>query len=241
MQEPRTAVYCATRNRYDQMEASAKSLLYNNGADRIVFLIEDDAFPNPLPDCVSVQNVSGQTIFPHDGPNYVSRFSYMVLLRTAFTKLFPDMHRVMSIDTDTIALKDAGGIWDYDMHNYYFSSVREMYDGIENDKPEPHFRIGVAILNLDKLRDGTDDKVISMVNSNHYGCPEQDAYCYACSGHILELPPEYNATWYGNNTVPESKAIIFHYSQFGPIESHAFYRKFARMPWSKVTERMTTL
>lgn len=230
--ELRTAVYCATRNRYDQMSASAKSLLYHNGADHIVFLIEDDTFPEPLPDCISVRNVADQTMFPHDGPNFRSKYSYMVLLRTAYTKLFPDLDRVMSIDTDTIALKDAWSIWDFDMSDSYFSSVREVYAGIHDT--EPHFRIGVAILNLNLLRDGTDDRIIRLVNTEHFECPEQDAYCKACAGHILELPPEYNATWYGQNTVPESKAIIYHYSNYGPIDSHAAYRKFAHMPWETV-------
>lgn len=237
--EPRTAVYCATRSRYRQMIASAKSLLYHNGADRIVFLTEDDNLldAEQIPNCVSIRNVSGQTLFPQNGPNYTSRYSWIVMLRTAYTKLFPDLHRVLSIDTDTIALRDAGSIWDYDMTGRYFSSVREVYQGIHDI--QPHYRIGVAILNLDMLRDGTDEKIIRMVNTIPLECPEQNAYCAICAGHILELPPEYNATWYGQNTVPESKAIIYHYSNYGPIESHSAYRKYARMTWDTALRHRT--
>lgn len=45
----RVVVYAGTRNLYHDMVVSAKSLLCHDGADRIIFLIEDDAFPECLP------------------------------------------------------------------------------------------------------------------------------------------------------------------------------------------------
>jgi hypothetical protein len=66
----RTAVYCATRNLYGDMETAAKSLLKNTpSVERVWFLIEDDEFPRPLPDCIRVKNVSGQTWFKPGGWN----------------------------------------------------------------------------------------------------------------------------------------------------------------------------
>ena len=91
----RVAVYCGTRNLYPYMTGAAKSLLYHNGADRVWFLIEDDAFPEPLPDCISTMNVSEQQFFPQDGPNYHQRWTYMVLMRVALSKVFPQYDRLL--------------------------------------------------------------------------------------------------------------------------------------------------
>ena len=102
----RTAIYCGTRNLYHHMVTSAKSMLYHNGADTIWFLIEDDDFPEQLPSCVRTMNVSGQKYFPKDGPNYKSRWSYMILMRTVLTKLFPNLDKALIIDVDTIVCDD---------------------------------------------------------------------------------------------------------------------------------------
>ena len=46
----RVVVYSGTRNVYHNMTVAAKSLLRHTHIDRVWFLIEDDAFPEELPD-----------------------------------------------------------------------------------------------------------------------------------------------------------------------------------------------
>ena len=55
----RAAVYCGTRNVYDDMIPSMKSLLIHSNVEKIYFLIEDDKFPYELPpevECINVSN-----------------------------------------------------------------------------------------------------------------------------------------------------------------------------------------
>ena len=71
----RTAVYAGTRNVYQNMTTAAKSLLSHTHVDRVWFLIEDDLFPEALPDVIRTKNVSGQTWFDPEGPNAKKRWS----------------------------------------------------------------------------------------------------------------------------------------------------------------------
>ena len=59
----RVAVYMGTRNYYPLMVSAAKSLLANTRMDRVWFLIEDDEFPEELPDVIRCKNISGQTLY----------------------------------------------------------------------------------------------------------------------------------------------------------------------------------
>ena len=201
----RIVVYCATRNLYEQLETSLKSLLINTTVDKIYLMIEDDTFPAKLPDYVTVMNVSNQTYFPKDGVNAVKYFTYMALMRAALAYIFPQYDRVLALDCDTIIVDDISGIWDIDITNYYFSASRE----------EVHCRdgyiycnTGVTLYNLKKIReDGIADKVIHKVNTVSMRCPEQDALNEFCRWHIHEMPSEYNATRY---TPPTKHPRIIH-------------------------------
>ena len=94
----RAAVYAGTRNIYADMIPSMKSLLMYSNVDKIYFLIEDDEFPYELPPEVECINVSNQKWFDPEGPNFISKWSYMILLRAALTKLFPDLDRILSLE-----------------------------------------------------------------------------------------------------------------------------------------------
>ena len=71
------------------MMTAAKSLLMHSNVEMIYFLIEDDEFPYELPNEIKCINVSNQTFFPKDGPNFNNMCTYMVLIRAAYTKIFP--------------------------------------------------------------------------------------------------------------------------------------------------------
>ena len=70
MKNERVAVYFGTRNVYGDMVVAAKSLLNHTRMDRIWFLIEDDTFPEELPEVIKTKNISDQQWFPPGGPNY---------------------------------------------------------------------------------------------------------------------------------------------------------------------------
>ena len=116
----RAAVYAGTRNLYNNMVTAAKSLLIHSDVEKIYFLIEDDTFPYELPPMVECINVSNQPFFRKDGPNYNSSWTYMVLIRAALTKLFPNLNTILSLDVDTIVNQNINYLWDTGLDNYYF-------------------------------------------------------------------------------------------------------------------------
>ena len=55
----KVAVYCGTKNLYNDMFIAANSLMVHSSVDKIYFLIEDDKFPYLLPniiECINVKN-----------------------------------------------------------------------------------------------------------------------------------------------------------------------------------------
>lgn len=229
----RVAIYTGTRNIYHDMTVSAKSLLSHKGADHIFFLIEDDTFPEQLPDCITTMNVSNQTFFPPFGPNFKSRWTYMVMMRTALTKLFPNVDRILSLDHDTIVRKPIDDLWNLDLHDYYFAAVEEKQIQV---RKHPYYNFGVVLHNLAKLRaDHMDDQIISLINSKYFPYCEQDAVNELCYGNFLQLPPEYNAYNFQSPPVPETDAVIRHYAACGhALRDQADYKLYNSMTWSAV-------
>lgn len=229
----RVAVYAGTRNVYDKMVTAAKSLLYHDGADTIYFLIEDNTFPSTLPPCIHCMNVSNQSFFHQSGPNYNTRWTYMILLRSAFTKLFPQHDIILSLDNDTIVNGDISQLWQTDLSGAYFAGVQEIINGAQNN--HQYYNFGVILMNLAMLRDGTDDMIIRQLNTTRYNSPEQDAFSSVCTGHIKPLPPEYNCIMWNLNNTGMNNALILHLSG-----SDSFYEpspvvwKYRRMPWDSV-------
>lgn len=228
----RKAVYCGTRNLYHDMAVSAKSLLYNDGADKVYFLIEDDTFPEHLPASVETMNVSDQQVFLPSSPNYHTKWTYMILIRALLADIFDHDDRILSLDVDTITNGSIDTIWRTDLTGKYYAAVREIIPG--NPSLIPAYNFGVVLLNLAMLRDGTSDKIVSLLNTHKLTCPEQDAYNTLCNGHIAELPPEYNATYYNSQRVPDCGAKIKHFANDIPMNTSILYRKYNKLSWDAV-------
>jgi lipopolysaccharide biosynthesis glycosyltransferase len=186
----RVAVYMGTRNYYGQMVIAAKSLLYHTRMDRVWFLIEDDAFPEPLPDVIRCKNISGQTWFPETGPNYHAHWTYTCLLPLAYPEIFPEESRVLRMDDDTIVRKDIGPLLDMDLQDNYTAMVEEP---VRSKFPFRYFNAGVCLMDLDKFRrTGIHKKMINMVNREICTAMDQDAINVFCQGQILKIGPEWN-------------------------------------------------
>lgn len=205
----KAAVYAGTRNVYEDMIPSMKSLLIHSDVDKIYFLIEDDEFPYDLPPEVKCINVSNQIWFPQDGPNINNRCSYMVLLRVAFSKLFPELDKILTIDNDTIVRENISDLWDIDLENYYFAGCAEPKKTNNNFL---YINMGLAMVNLKKLReDHMDDKMIQALNDYYFIEAEQSCINAFCQGHILEISSEYNDSNYTKKNNHKQK--IVHYAQ----------------------------
>ena len=185
------AAYTGSRNLYDDMVTSAKALLRNSDVDRIWLLIEDAEFPYKLPPEVTAIDVSGQQFFRKDGPNMGSRYTYLAMMRAALCHVLPsDVHKVLSMDVDTLAIRDVSDAWDVPMEGCYFAAAKEQhrcYEGLL------YTNTGVALYNLDMLRKGKADEVIDCLNRRRYTWVEQDVMNYLCQGRIAEMSGDLNA------------------------------------------------
>ena len=166
----RTAVYSGTRNLYPDMVTAVKSLLHHDGADRVVLLIEDDEFPYTLPDCCESMNMRDQEWFWPHGPNYCSQWTYMVLMRAALAKIFPEEDKVLSLDVDTIVDGDISGLWELPLDQYYLAAAEEP----NTPKAEHYVQMGVVLFNLKKMReDRMDSRLIHAINTRKFDFVEQ--------------------------------------------------------------------
>ena len=91
------------------------------------------------------------------------------------------------------------------------------------------------MMNLEKMRnDGMGDKLIQAVNTEHFCCPEQDAFNKYCKGQIYKLPNDYNVTVYSHITGEPLKERILHYAglkywkHFGPV------KKYYNLSWDEI-------
>ena len=223
----KVAVYSGTRNIYHKMVPSIKALLHNSDVNKIYVLIEDDEFPEYLPPECECINISNQKYFDPEGPNFKSPWSYMVLLRAAYHKIFPDLDKILSIDVDAFTVRRIDELWNALMDDCYICAVQEK----KNKKYNLYVNCGVMLMDLKKLRDGKGDEIIAALNKNKYEFAEQDCFNFLCAGHIATLPAWYNAH-IGTYEVQNPK--IIHYAGRSHWPDSYEYRMFDKMPWEEV-------
>ena len=231
----KAAVYAGTRNIYNKMLAPAKSLLIHSDVDKIYFLIEDDTFPYDLPKEIECINISKQPWFKKDGPNFANVLSYMVLLRAAYTKIFPHLDKILSIDVDTIVNENISDLWDLDLTNYYLAAVEEQ----SLTKAEgSYINMGVAMLNLDKIRkEGKDDELIDALNTYWYRFKEQDCINEFFRGQILILPSDYNACLQAE---PPQREKITHFAGLYDLDKFPHFNYYRDLPLEKIVRNIPT-
>ena len=223
----KTAVYSGTRNIYHDMVPSIKALLHNSDVEKIYVLVEDDECPEYLPPECECINVSNQKFFDPEGPNFHSNWSYMVLMRAAYHKLFPDLDKVLSIDCDAFTIRRIDELWNVLMDDCYVAGVWER----RNKKNSIYINCGVMLMDLNKLRDGKGDELIDTLNKRYFEYADQDCINELCKGHISCIPAWYNAH-IGTYEVPNPK--IVHYAAYRDWRNSYDYQMFEKMSWEEV-------
>ena len=221
------AVYTGTRNLYESMMTAAKSLIANSDVDKIYFLIEDDVFPYEIPNIIETRNVSNQKFFDmNNNPNSKSRFTYMAMIRTAFTKIFPELDRILSLDADTIAIKDVSAVWDLPIDDCYFAAVHGD-DGVG-------WNAGCMLQNLKMLREtGMDDKLIDKLRKEEIKFLDQTVYNNLCRPKVYNMPPSYNVCEY---CLPTDDPRIIHYAGRLRWVDEPDYVMYLKLCWNKIME-----
>lgn len=208
------AVYSASRNLYPYLLPSIMSLLDHNKVDNIYLMIEDDELPYQVPDVCRCINVSDQRYFGMDGPNFRSQFTYMALMRSTYTDtLPPDLPRVLQLDVDTIITDDLTGLWEMPLDDKWLAACPE-YLGKYRPFGPTYYNIGVALFNLDRIRDdGIDKAIIHDLQTHFRRFLEQDAWnFYAVPlGKIADIDVRYNECFATGMT--DHPAVV-HYAGF---------------------------
>ena len=222
----RVAVYAGTRNVYGMMASAAKSLLEHTRMNRVCFLIEDDAFPEKLPDVIDCINVSGQTWLDPEGPNYNSPVTYMSNIRLALPEILPEEDRVLWLDIDTIVMKDIGEIFETDLTGFYVAMVEEP---VRSKYPFMYFNAGVALMDLERMRDGIYLKCIDLLNRVAYTAQDQDMLNLFCQGEIRKIPPQWNDA--GHITEPTLDPYIRHFAGALKQDGRPYFDAYAKAEW----------
>lgn len=219
-----TVVYAGTRNIYHNMTVAAKSLLMHTYVDRVLFLIEDDAFPEALPDVIRCMNVSGQQWFP-DSPNTRKRWSYMSLMRLALPEILRDEDTALWMDVDTIVHKDITPLLQTSLDGCYFGAAEEP---IRSARPFVYYNTGVLLMNLRMLRDGKYKELIDLVNRKEMAFPDQDAVNLLCQTKIKAIDPYYNSNRW---IVEVSDPAVTHFAADRNYERRELWQQYEKMEW----------
>ena len=209
----RAVIYTGTRNLYEHMVPAMRSLLKHSHVDRIYLMIEDDAFPYPLPDQARILNVRDQTVFPPEGPNYTTRFRPICMMRAACARVLPSsLKRVLQLDVDTIIDDSIDELWDMDLTGKWFAAVPEHLGTFKPYGPR-YFNAGVMMLNLAEIRrDRITGELVRMLNTEQVPYIDQDAWNKAAAEHpekAAELPVRFNECFVTGYT---DRPAIVHYA-----------------------------
>lgn len=237
----KTAVYSGTRNLYEHMVPAIKSLIANSGVEKIFLLIEDTEFPEQLPRCVETVDVSGQKIFPADGPNMKNKFTYMAMLRAAYTKILPEVpERILQLDVDTIVEDDLTELWEMDLGDNYFAAVPEHRGSYRPYGPR-YFNCGVMVIDIKAAAaDGLDDRMIGFLNRERVPYIDQDAWNALAGDRGLELPVRYNecfATGLTNRPAIVHYAGADNWAEDPGILRGEYLRKWREKTWEEVLSK----
>ena len=224
-------VYAGTRNVYDKMTPAIKSCLKNANADKVYVLIEDDDFSIRLPEECVVINVASWADMFKGSPNFNCQWSYMILLRVIYSKIFPQLDRILSLDIDTIINKDISELWNIDMTGYYIAGCKEAR---KTDKyGYLYLNAGVMMYNLKEFREyGMDDRLLNELNTVKYKYCEQDAMSKLCKGHALEIDSTYNRAI--GVTMPSVNPKVFHFAGHKDWFDYPEIKRYADMRWREV-------
>lgn len=144
-------VYALTKNVYEWVVPSIKSLAEHNPKARVFMLAEDDEFPYELPINVEMVNVSDQTYFPDIATHRKDDFGgYINHLKIWYSKFLP-VNKVIHLDIDTIICDKLDGLWKTDVSGKWFAAVPESQKWY-NPFGDKYYNTGVVLFNLAQIR-----------------------------------------------------------------------------------------
>ena len=253
MDDRMQVVITGTRNLYPWFPCMYESLFSKNPDAHLWIFAEDSELPYETPDNITVVDVSKQTLFKPDNPNARSPFTYMAMIRAAFSILFtgepnecgvetlPKLDRIISLDVDTVICDSLQPIWETDFSDgKWFAAVPEYPDDSRPYGRDSIYRnAGCMVMNLEQMRaDKVSERAIDLLNKQKFlfldemvlnllNMAEGDTKC-------VDLHPRWNQT---ENSVTLTLDVgICHYAGYKDVWKQPpenVYRWHYLEPWLK--------
>lgn len=169
-------VYALTRNVYEWLLPSLRSLAEHNPDANVYILAEDDALPFDLPIRAEVINISDQDYFPEIGAHRTEAFGgYINHLKVCYPLILP-IDKVIHIDIDTIICDDLTDLWKVDVSGKWFASVPECQTWYR-PYGAVYYNMGVSLINLEQMRaDGAPEMLTTYLLTESRPFADQDAW-----------------------------------------------------------------
>lgn len=177
-------VYAMTRNVYQKILPSMRSLAEHHPDAKVYVLAEDNELPFETPIKATVINMTGQEYFPESGPNYRNMFSYINLLKVCYP-LILNVKKVIHLDIDTIVCGSLDGLWKTDVKGKWAAAVQE-YEGTYRPFGDIYYNMGVALINLAQMKkDNASEEMAEYLNTVKQPWADQDAW----NRHLDKITP----------------------------------------------------
>ena len=140
-------------------------------------------------------------------------------------ELFPDLDKILYLDSDILVFKDLSALYEQDIQNVYAGVVSDYPTSVTRRKDvlglKTYFNAGVMVLNLKKMR---QDKILEKLIQNYVFLDkenklfwaDQDVLNYTFKDHVKFLSEKYNQQ---GIALTEDKALnmhILHYTSYKP-------------------------
>lgn len=181
-----------------------------------------------------------------------SRWSPVIFYRLIAHRIFPNISKLLYLDSDTLVCGDLGPLYNTDISQHTMGAVRDMAPTEDTDNPNgkyvrdfaaahlgngPYFNSGVLLLNLQNM--AKNEQLLTNVKVD-LKYPDQDILNIALRDKIKPLPLKYNfapgvkisTNFTGNDRRADTDYTILHfytakpyYYQYIPHDIYALFYK----------------
>jgi lipopolysaccharide biosynthesis glycosyltransferase len=154
--------------------------------------------------------------------------------RVLLPKIFPNLEKILYLDSDVVVTAPLDVLWSTDINNYYAAAIQDSgapdekhYTDLGLPGVAHYFNAGVLLINLKKWRqDGIEDKLIEIIHTRHSLLKfwDQDAINSLLWRKVKIIDPKFNVmvhflkkhhqSIYSNNEIKNAikHPVIVHYN-----------------------------
>lgn len=253
------------------------SLLENNrNSEFVIYVLTDDKYSPEKEKILSLASryenieIDFREVDPADVDFFsMSEYCFQTTIQTYYRclipDLFPDLSKVLYLDSDMVVDGNIDRLWEIDIDEYYAAGVREIDENnpllersisiLSFDKAELYVNAGVLLLNLDRMRKhGIPVAFADTAKKfgNSLPMQDQDVINFTLRGGIKEIDPRFNWTHMHlkpamRGNISCSDIVIHHYTSgrkpWNPrlfcrhVGKSLYFHYLSNTPYRKFTRR----